>query len=143
MGAYSPAPVVTDAVHEQVMRQVILPTVKGMAAEGHPYTGFLYAGLMIDVEGNPSVIEYNCRFGDPETQPIMHRLQSDLGALCLAAMDPSSGSGVCGLGSTARRRRRTRCRRLSGAYEKGQAIQGLDRDWPPTTKVFHAGTRRK
>ena len=86
MGAYSPAPVVTDAVHDKVMQQVILPTVKGMAAEGHPYTGFLYAGLMIDAEGNPSVIEYNCRFGDPETQPIMQRLQSDLGALCLAAM---------------------------------------------------------
>ena len=76
MGAYSPAPVVTDAVFAKVMERVILPTVKGMAAEGHPYTGFLYAGLMIDAEGNPSVIEYNCRVGDPETQPILHRLKA-------------------------------------------------------------------
>ena len=141
MGAYSPAPVVTDAVHEKVMQQVILPTVKGMAAEGHPYTGFLYAGLMIDAEGNPSVIEYNCRFGDPETQPIMQRLQSDLGALCLAAMDghldqvsavwdprPAVGVVLAAGG-------------YPGTYEKGQPIKGLDRDWPPTTKVFHAGTR--
>ena len=141
MGAYSPAPVVTDAVHEKVMQQVILPTVKGMAAEGHPYTGFLYAGLMIDAEGNPSVIEYNCRFGDPETQPIMQRLQSDLGALCLAAMgrhldqvsaawDPRPAVGVVLAAGG-----------YPGAYEKGQPIKGLDRDWPPTTKVFHAGTR--
>ena len=141
MGAYSPAPVVTDAVHDKVMQQVILPTVKGMAAEGHPYTGFLYAGLMIDAEGNPSVIEYNCRFGDPETQPIMQRLQSDLGALCLAAMDghldqvsavwdprPAVGVVLAAGG-------------YPGTYEKGQPIKGLDRDWPPTTKVFHAGTR--
>lgn len=141
MGAYSPAPVVTDAVYEKVMQQVILPTVKGMAAEGHPYTGFLYAGLMIDAEGNPSVIEYNCRFGDPETQPIMHRLQSDLGALCLAALDsrldqvsavwdprPAVGVVLAAGG-------------YPGTYEKGQAIAGLDSDWPATTKVFHAGTR--
>ena len=141
MGAYSPAPVVTDAVYEKVMQQVILPTVKGMAAEGHPYTGFLYAGLMIDAEGNPSVIEYNCRFGDPETQPIMHRLQSDLGALCLAALDsrldqvsavwdprPAVGVVLAAGG-------------YPGTYEKGQAIAGLDSDWPSTTKVFHAGTR--
>ena len=87
MGAYSPAPVVTDAVFARVMEQVIHPTVRGMAAEGLPYTGFLYAGLMIDAQGNPSVIEYNCRFGDPETQPIMHRLKSDLSSLCLAALD--------------------------------------------------------
>ena len=124
MGAYSPAPVVTDAVHEKVMQQVILPTVKGMAAEGHPYTGFLYAGLMIDAEGNPSVIEYNCRFGDPETQPIMHRLQSDLGALCLAAMDghldqvsavwdprPAVGVVLAAGG-------------YPGTYEKGQPLKG-------------------
>lgn len=141
MGAYSPAPVVTDAVYEKVMQQVILPTVKGMAAEGHPYTGFLYAGLMIDAEGNPSVIEYNCRFGDPETQPIMHRLQSDLGALCLAALDsrldqvsavwdprPAVGVVLAAGG-------------YPGTYEKGQAIAGLDSDWPSNTKVFHAGTR--
>ena len=87
MGAYSPAPVVTPAVHDRIMQQVIMPTVAGMAAEDMPYTGFLYAGLMIDPLGNPKVIEYNCRFGDPETQPIMMRLQSDLCALCDAALD--------------------------------------------------------
>src|SRR5690606_35995502 len=83
MGAYSPAPVVTAAVHERVMREIIRPTVEGMAAEGNDYTGFLYAGLMIDAAGNSKVIEYNCRFGDPETQPILLRLESDLVALCL------------------------------------------------------------
>ena len=142
MGAYSPAPVVTDAVHSRVMEQVIWPTVKGMAAEGHPYTGFLYAGLMIDAEGNPSVIEYNCRFGDPETQPIMHRLQSDLAALCLAALDrtldqhtaqwdprPAVGVVLAAGG-------------YPGSYEKGHPIAGLDSDWPASTKVFHAGTRQ-
>ena len=87
MGAYSPAPVVTPEIHDRVMREVIMPTVKGMAAEGMPYTGFLYAGLMIDATGAPKVIEYNCRFGDPETQPIMMRLQSSLVDLCNAALD--------------------------------------------------------
>ena len=89
MGAYSPAPVVTPEIHKRIMEQVILPTVKGMALDGNPYTGFLYAGLMIDGEGNPKVIEFNCRFGDPETQPMMMRLQSDL-VTCLqviAALD--------------------------------------------------------
>ncbi|MEK9535113.1 MAG: phosphoribosylglycinamide synthetase C domain-containing protein, partial [Halieaceae bacterium] len=142
MGAYSPAPVVTDAVRAKVMEQVIWPTVRGMAAEGHPYTGFLYAGLMIDADGNPSVIEYNCRFGDPETQPIMHRLQSDLAALCLAALDrrldehtaqwdprPAVGVVLAAGG-------------YPGSYEKGHPIAGLDTDWPASTKVFHAGTRQ-
>jgi len=141
MGAYSPAPVVTDAVFEKVMSRVILPTVQGMAAEGNPYTGFLYAGLMIDGAGNPSVIEYNCRFGDPETQPIMHRLQSDLVALCQSALagtldtstaswDPRPAVGVVLAAGG-----------YPGSYEKGHAISGLDGDWPATTKVFHAGTR--
>jgi len=143
MGAYSPAPVVTDAVHTKVMEQVIWPTVRGMAAEGHPYTGFLYAGLMIDAEGNPSVIEYNCRFGDPETQPIMHRLQSDLSTLCLAALDqtldqhtaqwdprPAVGVVLAAGG-------------YPGSYEKGHVISGLESDWDVTTKVFHAGTRKE
>ena len=140
MGAYSPAPVVTEAVHEKVMRRVILPTVRGMAAEGHPYTGFLYAGLMIDDQGNPSVIEYNCRFGDPETQPIMHRLRSDLTALCQAALagtlneqsadwDPRPAVGVVLAAGG-----------YPGSYEKGKVIRGLDSEWPETTKVFHAGT---
>src|SRR5690606_38066768 len=87
MGAYSPAPVVTEEIHDRIMEQVIYPTVRGMAAENHPYTGFLYAGLMISADGIPKVIEFNCRFGDPETQPIMMRLQSDLVALCNAALD--------------------------------------------------------
>ena len=142
MGAYSPAPVVTDAVHTKVMEQVIWPTVRGMAAEGHPYTGFLYAGLMIDAEGNPSVIEYNCRFGDPETQPIMHRLQSDLSILCLAALnqtldqhtaqwDPRPAVGVVLAAGG-----------YPGSYEKGHTISGLEGDWDTATKVFHAGTRQ-
>jgi phosphoribosylamine--glycine ligase len=140
MGAYSPAPVVTESVHDKVMEQVILPTVRGMAAEGHPYTGFLYAGLMIDDDGNPSVIEFNCRFGDPETQPIMHRLQSDLAMLCQAALeknldrvsanwDPRPAVGVV-----------LAAEGYPGAYEKGFEISGLSGDWPATTKVFHAGT---
>jgi len=87
MGAYSPAPVVTQEIHDRIMREVIYPTVEGMAAEGNDYTGFLYAGLMIDASGAPKVIEYNCRFGDPETQPIMLRMQSDLVAHCLAALE--------------------------------------------------------
>ena len=142
MGAYSPAPVVSDAVYAKVMEQVIWPTVRGMAAEGHPYTGFLYAGLMIDAEGNPSVIEYNCRFGDPETQPIMHRLQSDLSALCLAALnqslnqhtaqwDPRPAVGVVLAAGG-----------YPGSYEKGHAISGLESDWGTATKIFHAGTRQ-
>ena len=142
MGAYSPAPVVTDAVFARVMEQVITPTVRGMAAEGLPYTGFLYAGLMIDAEGNPSVIEYNCRFGDPETQPIMHRLKSDLSSLCLAALDqrldevsaewdprPAVGVVLAAGG-------------YPGGYDKGHVIEGLESDWPASTKVFHAGTRQ-
>ena len=87
MGAYSPAPVVDPAVYERIMTEVILPTVRGMAAEGNEYTGFLYAGLMISPAGEPKVIEYNCRFGDPETQPIMVRLQSDLVELCDSALN--------------------------------------------------------
>ena len=87
MGAYSPAPVVDTAVHDKIMAKVILPTVRGMSAEGNDYTGFLYAGLMISPQGEPRVIEYNCRFGDPETQPIMLRMQSDLVAHCLAALE--------------------------------------------------------
>lgn len=141
MGAYSPAPVVTDTVYDRIMAQVILPTVRGMAAEGHAYTGFLYAGLMIDSDGNPSVIEYNCRFGDPETQPIMQRLESDLVALCQAALagrldkasaqwDPRPAVGVVLAAGG-----------YPGAYEKGLPIVGLERDWADTTKVFHAGTR--
>ncbi len=139
MGAYSPAPVVTREIFDRAMREVIEPTVAGMAAEGHPYTGFLYAGLMIAPDGTPRVLEYNCRFGDPETQPILLRLRSDLAALCEAALDgkldevaaewdprPSLGVVMAAGGYPA-------------SYAKGAAISGLPQE-TPETKVFHAGT---
>jgi len=143
MGAYSPAPVVTDAVYNRIMAEVIEPTVAGMAKDGMPYTGFLYAGLMIDTEGQPKVIEYNCRFGDPETQPIMMRLQSNLADLCNAAIDgkldqveaqwdprPALGVVLAAEG-------------YPGSYPKGTAIQGLDSELGADAKVFHAGTAFK
>jgi phosphoribosylamine---glycine ligase len=142
MGAYSPAPVVNAAVHQRVMEQVILPTVAGMAAEGNDYCGFLYAGLMIDAQGQPRVIEYNCRFGDPETQPIMMRLQSDLVSLCNSALD--------GKLDTVQARWDPRCAigvvlaagGYPGDYTKGTPIQGLDAAHGDNIKVFHAGTTR-
>ncbi|ELK1818190.1 phosphoribosylamine--glycine ligase [Vibrio cholerae] len=140
MGAYSPAPVVTLDVHDRVMREVIYPTVRGMAAEGNIYTGFLYAGLMIDSTGAPKVIEYNCRFGDPETQPIMMRLQSDLVELCQAAIagkldqveskwDPRASIGVVLAAGG-----------YPGDYAKGEVISGLPTQESAGQKVFHAGT---
>jgi len=122
------------------MDEVILPTVRGMAAEGHPYTGFLYAGLMIDADGAPKVIEYNCRFGDPETQPILMRLKSDLVALCQAALeqrldriecewDPRAAVGVV-----------LAAEGYPGGYRKGDEISGLDAADAASCKVFHAGT---
>ncbi|HEY5789681.1 MAG TPA: phosphoribosylamine--glycine ligase [Gammaproteobacteria bacterium] len=142
MGAYSPAPVVTPEVHARALREVILPTVAGMAAEGLPYTGFLYAGLMVGPDGTPKVLEYNCRFGDPETQPIMLRLRSDLAALCEAALDrrldqvsvdwdprPSLGVVLAAGGYPA-------------GYAKGAVISGLPEE-TPETKVFHAGTAER
>ena len=140
MGAYSPAPVVTPEIHRRVMREVIEPTVRGMAAEGHAFTGFLYAGLMIGPDGAPKVLEYNVRSGDPETQPILMRLQSDLVELLEAALDgrldqietrwnPNPTLGVV---------------MASGgypvAYRKGDAITGLDAAEAAGCKVFHAGT---
>ncbi|ARF48243.1 phosphoribosylamine--glycine ligase [Pantoea stewartii] len=141
MGAYSPAPVVTDEIHQRVMDQVIWPTVRGMAAEGNVYTGFLYAGLMIDKTGQPKVIEFNCRFGDPETQPIMLRLQSDLVDLCLAACegkldqkdsqwDPRPSLGVVLAAGG-----------YPGPYANGEQIHGLPQEEAADGKVFHAGTR--
>jgi phosphoribosylamine--glycine ligase len=141
MGAYSPAPVVTPEVHERVMAEVIMPTVRGMAAEGNRYTGFLYAGLMITPAGEPKVIEYNCRFGDPETQPILLRLRSDLFELCQAVLDgrlrevavewdPSAALGVVMAAAG-----------YPGDYRKGDPISGLDRVDPEGVKVFQAGTR--
>ncbi|MEH6624992.1 MAG: phosphoribosylamine--glycine ligase [Motiliproteus sp.] len=142
MGAYSPAPVVTDEIHQRVMNEVIMPTVNGMAAEGNDYTGFLYAGLMIMADGTPKVIEYNCRFGDPETQPILMRLQSSLVELCEAAVDqrldqveaqwdprPSVGVVLAAGG-------------YPGDYAKGDVIT-LPQQEAEGSKVFHAGTGEK
>ncbi|MBB5736491.1 phosphoribosylamine--glycine ligase [Xanthomonas arboricola] len=139
MGAYSPAPVVTPEVHARVMREVVEPTVQGMIADGVPFTGFLYAGLMIDAHGAPKVIEFNVRFGDPETQPVMLRLQSDLVDLLEAAIDgkldtaqaqwdprPSLGVVIA-------------ARPYPESPITGEVISGLDAV-PATAKVFHAGT---
>ncbi len=140
MGAYSPAPVVTDAVHDRIMERVILPTVQGMAAEGHPYTGFLYAGLMIDAKGNPKVIEYNCRFGDPETQPIMLRLQSDLAELCLAGARGGLAGQQCDWDPRAAVGVVLAAGGYPGSYRKGDAIEGIEAAEATGCKVFHAGT---
>ena len=140
MGAYSPAPVVTADVHQRVMDLVIWPTVRGMAEEGNVYTGFLYAGLMIDKAGNPKVIEFNCRFGDPETQPVMLRLQSSLVLLVEAALaqaldkveaqwDPRPSLGIVLAAGG-----------YPGDYAKGAVIHGLDAAAKLEGKVFHAGT---
>ncbi|WP_351016531.1 phosphoribosylamine--glycine ligase [Shewanella sp. AC91-MNA-CIBAN-0169] len=142
MGAYSPAPVVTQAVHDWTIANVIRPTVDGMAAEGNVYTGFLYAGLMISPDGSAKVLEYNCRFGDPETQPIMMRLQSDIVELCLAAtrgeldkvtaeFDPRAAVGVVMAAGG-----------YPDAYNKGDVIDGLTLG-DTNGKVFHAGTSMK
>lgn len=143
MGAYSPAPVVTAEVHQRAMDLVIWPTVRGMAEEGNVYTGFLYAGLMIDKAGNPKVIEFNCRFGDPETQPVMLRLQSSLVLLVEAALaqaldkveaqwDPRPSVGIVLAAGG-----------YPGDYAKGVAINGLDAAAALEGKVFHAGTALK
>ncbi len=144
MGAYSPAPVVTPEMHNRIMDEVIRPTVEGMAAEGHPYTGFLYAGVMVDSNGIPKVLEYNCRFGDPETQPIMLRMRSDLVELCNAALDgkldecntewdsrPALGVVLAAGGYPA-------------SYAKGEIISGLpENSGSKESKLFHAGTSEK
>jgi len=140
MGAYSPAPVVTPAVHARTMEEVILPTLRGMAEDGIPYSGFLYAGLMVAPDGSIKVLEFNCRFGDPETQPIMMRLKSDLPALCLKAVDgklnecntewdsrPALGVVMAAGG-------------YPEAYSKGDVIEGLPERQSADVKVFHAGT---
>lgn len=143
MGAYSPAPVVTDAVFTRIMDEIIYPTVRGMAADGRPYTGFLYAGVMIDDNGVAKVVEFNCRFGDPETQPIMLRLQSDLAELCLVALekrldkvtaewDPRAAIGVVMAAGG-----------YPDDYRKGDVINGLDSVAADLAKVFHAGTQQQ
>jgi phosphoribosylamine--glycine ligase len=141
MGAYSPAPLLTPALHARIMREVIDPTIRGLAAEGMPYSGFLYAGLMIAPDGTPNVLEFNCRFGDPEAQAILVRMQSDLTLLCEAALcgaldtvgarwDPRAALGVV----------------LAAAgypdqVKKGDVIEGLERAGRLPGKIFHAGTR--
>ncbi|HOX71737.1 MAG: phosphoribosylamine--glycine ligase [Dokdonella sp.] len=141
MGAYSPAPVVSAAVDRRIMDEVIRPTLAGMAAEGAPFIGFLYAGLMIDRSGAPRVIEFNVRFGDPETQPIMLRLQSDLVELIEAALagrlrdmyvhwDPRPAIGVV-----------MAAKGYPGKVRSGDTISGLDEISDPAVRVFHSGTR--
>ena len=141
MGAYSPAPVVTPPVHARIMREVIEPTIRGLAAEGMAYTGFLYAGVMVARDGTPNVLEFNCRFGDPETQPILMRLQSDLTALCEAALDgrldqieaqwdPRAALGVV-----------MAAEGYPDAPRTGDVILGLDEAAKLPGKIFHAGTR--
>jgi phosphoribosylamine---glycine ligase len=143
MGAYSPAPVVTPEAHQRIMREVMEPTVRGLAAEGTKYTGFLYAGIMIAPDGTPNVLEFNCRLGDPETQPILMRLESDITVLCEAALDhtlhaaeakwtPHAAVGIV---------------LAAGGYpdsvRKGDAISGLEAAAKLPGKVFHAGTQLK
>ena len=140
MGAYSPAPVVTPEIEKRIIDEVIRPTLDGMKADGNAYLGFLYAGLMIMSDGTPKVIEFNCRFGDPETQPIMARLKSDLVDICLSALegnlaecdavwDPRAALGVVMAAGG-----------YPASYEKGKVITGLDSADSDTQKVFHAGT---
>jgi phosphoribosylamine---glycine ligase len=139
MGAYSPAPVVTDEIAQRVMDEVIRPTVDGMAQEGNPYTGFLYAGLMIDKDGTPKVLEYNCRFGDPETQPIMMRMQSDLVEHCLAALEQQLDQQTTKWTSKVSLGVVLAANGYPDQYAKGEVIRGI----PFATdhsKVFHAGT---
>jgi phosphoribosylamine---glycine ligase len=143
MGAYSPAPVVTTAQHARIMREVIEPTIRGLAADGSPYTGFLYAGIMIAPDGTPNVLEFNCRFGDPETQPILMRLNSDLTALCEAALagrldqvraewDARAALGVVMAAAG-----------YPGEARKGDVIHGLDAAARLPGKIFHAGTTQR
>ncbi len=141
MGAYSPAPVVTPAMHERILEMVIRPTVAGMAAEGNPFTGFLYAGVMIDNAGIPKVLEYNVRFGDPETQPIMMRLQSDLIQHCLDALDGKLHDTAAQWDSRTALGVVLAAGGYPGDYRKGDIIEGLDLPDTEEQKVFHAGTR--
>jgi phosphoribosylamine--glycine ligase len=142
MGAYSPAPVVTAEMHERIMQEVILPTVEGMKQLDRPYTGFLYAGIMIDDDGTPNVLEYNCRFGDPETQPIMMRLKSDLAWLCDMALDgrldevSAEWDDRCALGVV------LAAGGYPGSYNTGDVIEPLPAD-TEDMHIFHAGTADK
>lgn len=140
MGAYSPAPVVTADIHNRIMAEVIMPTVEGMAKEDAPYKGFLYAGLMITADGTPKVIEYNCRFGDPETQPIMMRLESDLADLCLTACRGELDKADISFDSRAAVGVVLAAGGYPASYNKGDVISGLNNAGDDSAKVFHAGT---
>ncbi|WP_321277006.1 phosphoribosylamine--glycine ligase [Thiomicrorhabdus indica] len=140
MGAYTPAPVVTPDIHDRAMKEVIMPTIEGMAKDGLPYTGFLYAGLMIDANGAPKVLEFNCRFGDPETQPIMMRLQSDLVQHCLDALEGKLDTAEAKWDSRAALGVVMAAGGYPDAYPKGDVITGIDEANSDDTKVFHAGT---
>ena len=141
MGAYSPAPVITPAVHQRILERIVHPTIEGMAAEGTPYTGFLYAGLMITPEGEPKVLEFNCRLGDPETQPLMMRLKSDLARLCLAGTE----GGLARLETEWDERTALgvvmAAEGYPGKVRTGDVIEGLPTEETEDVKVFHAGTR--
>ena len=141
MGAYSPAPVISPVIHARALNEVIEPTVRGMAAEGHPYTGFLYAGLMIAEDGTPKVLEFNCRMGDPETQPILLRLRSDITALCEAALDGKLDQVRCDWEPRASLGVVMAAEGYPAGYRKGDVIEGLPAaDAETDRKVFHAGT---
>lgn len=140
MGAYTPAPVVTAEIHDRIMKTVIEPTIEGMAKDGLPYTGFLYAGVMIDANGVPKVLEFNCRFGDPETQPIMMRLQSDLAQLCLAAIDGNLDKVSAQWDSRAALGVVMAAGGYPDSYRKADPISGLENVNASDLKVFHAGT---
>ena len=140
MGAYSPAPVVTQEIETRIMDEVIRPTLAGMRADGHPYLGFLYAGLMITADGTPKVIEFNCRMGDPETQPIMARLKSDLVDICLSTLDGDLAERDVVWDTRAALGVVMAAGGYPGRYEKGKRISGLDTADSNTQKVFHAGT---
>ena len=143
MGAYSPAPVVTDEMHDRIMREVIEPTIRGMAEEGREYVGFLYAGVMITADGTPKVLEFNCRFGDPETQPIMMRLKSDLIELCQAALNGNLNKVTADWDERAAMGVVLASAGYPASASKGDVISGLNYDFPEGTKVFHAVTAQQ
>ncbi len=140
MGAYSPAPVITPKVHDRIMKQIMIPTANGMKDENNIYRGFLYAGLMINSEGQPKVVEFNCRFGDPETQPVLARLRTDLVELCLHACNGSLDRATIAWDPRASLGVVMASKGYPDSYGKGAVIQGLDEDLGDNVKVFHAGT---
>jgi len=140
MGAYSPAPVVTPEIEARIMDEVIRPTLDGMKKDGANYVGFLYAGLMIMADGTPKVIEFNCRMGDPETQPILARLKSDLAAICSATLDGTLNEITAEWDERAALGVVMAAGGYPGSYAKGKRIAGLDESYAESQKVFHAGT---